>query len=50
VAAAQPLEETPCTLWAYQLEAGDSGEAITIEAEDWIGHVTRWEGALASIY
>jgi len=45
-AAAQPLEETPCSLWEYQLEAGVSGEAITIEAEDWIGNVARWEGAL----
>ena len=48
-AAAQPLEESPCALWAYQLEAGVSGEKITIEAEDWIGNVTRWDGALASI-
>jgi hypothetical protein len=43
-AVAQPLEETPCTLWEYQLEEGHSGEAIAIEAEDWIGNVTRWEG------
>jgi hypothetical protein len=48
-AAAQPLEESPCALWAYQLEEGGSGETITIEAEDWIGNVTRWEGVLPPI-
>ena len=47
-AAAQPLEETPCLMWGYPLEEGNPGDAITIEAEDWIGHVARWEGALPS--
>jgi hypothetical protein len=48
-ASAQPMEETPCALWEFVLEEGEAGKAITIEAEDWIGHVTRWEGVLPPI-
>ena len=48
-ASAQPLEETPCTLWGYPLEEANPGEAITIEAQDWIGNLARWEGAIPPI-